>query len=167
MNLCFDECLPPKWFRVLATLLGMRTPPVAAFHVLDQLRAGTDDASLVEWLRSQSPPIVLLSGDSGRSTKRGQPRLPLLCPQYGITSVFIAPKLCQRSGFEKLRMMIICLPELEKLSQDAPGHRYRLECHGGVYRVRLWPMPAGRTRSSGDPPRFRDSLFDDGQCSDV
>ena len=140
MNLCFDECMAPKWFRQLAIFFEKRKSPIRAVHLLDQLRQGAKDDAVIDWLIGQSPPIMVISGDSGKKTKRGDPRMHLLCPQNKITSVFIAPKLCQKDGFEKVRMMMVCVPELGKAYNGPKGARYRLETSGQFYRVKEWPL---------------------------
>ncbi len=95
---------------------------------------------------------MMVSGDSGRKSRRGDPRMHLLCPQEGITSVFISPKLCQKDGFEKIRMVMVCLPELEDAYCGECGERYRLEGMGIHYRVRKWPLRASVSFAADSPP---------------
>lgn len=140
MNLCFDECIPPKWFRLLCEMFKKRNPPIQSVHLLDRLRQGTKDDAVVDWLLKQSPPIMMVSADSGKNTKRGDPRLHLLCPQNSITSVFLSSSLCQKPGFEKVRMMMICMPELEAAYHGVRGSRYRLEKTKRYYRIEAWPV---------------------------
>ena len=143
MNLLFDECLPPRWCRLLARILRKRKVPISASHMLMHLKQGATDDVLVEWVLKQQPPMMVISADSGARSKRGDPRLPTLCPQRGITSVFVARKLCQQEGFEKFRMMIVCIPALEAAYQGTRGLRYRLETHGEAYHIRAWPLAIG------------------------
>lgn len=142
MNLCFDECMPPKWFRVFAKMLGEKKVPVAACHLLDHFPQGKKDSEVVDWLASHDPPMIVISGDSGRGSGRS-PRLPVLCPQQKVTSIIVAPKLCQLDGFEKLRMMMICLPEIEEIyrsGQRGIRHRLRRRPNSTLYEVVPWPL---------------------------
>ena len=127
MKLCFDECMPPKWFGRLSEMLELRKLPIKSTHLLQELRSGTQDDAIVQWLISQSPHMMIISGDNAQRSGRYDPRLPTLCPQWGVTSVFIGRKLCQREGFEKVRMIMVCLPELVAAYEGARGLRYRLE----------------------------------------
>jgi hypothetical protein len=140
MNWFFDECLPPKWFRIFAEMLLKRRKQILAAHLLDHLQRGTKDDAVIAWISAQPPPVMMVSGDTGRNTKFGDPRMDVLCPQHNVTSVFMSPKLCQEEGFEKFRMMICCLPELEDAYAGPTGTRYRLERSGRTYTVKPWPI---------------------------
>ncbi len=139
MNLCFDECLAPKWFRQLAVMLKKRKSQTDAIHLLDKLKQGAEDDEIVEWLADQEQRLMVVSGDNGSKTKGETPRPHVLCPKRGITSVFISPKLCQREGFEKVRMVMVCIPELEDAYHAKPGMRYRIMEFGRSYKMREWP----------------------------
>lgn len=147
MNLWFDECLPPKWCRCLSDMLQLCKPPIAATHLLQLFGQGLPDDKVVEHLRAQPGPVILISGDSGAQTKAGDPRMCALCPQAGITCVILSRKLCQANGFEKVRMLFWCFPQIELAAKAAPGTRFRLERAGAdAYRVREWPIvPAPST----------------------
>lgn len=141
MNLWFDECLPPKWCRSFSELLERRRPPVTATHLLGLMGQGTPDDQVVTFLQGQPGPLVLVSGDSGSKTVRGDPRLCALCPQARITCVIISRRLCQEQGFEKIRMLFYCLPAIERAAAAAPGTRFRLERSGpDSYHIRVWPI---------------------------
>jgi hypothetical protein len=116
------------------------------------MKQGVKDDEMVNWLANQEPPFMMVSGDNGRKSKRGDPRMNLLCPQEGITSVFIAPKLCQEEGFEKVRMVMVCIPELLEAYDGQRGVRYRLEAVGNRYRLREWPLVTDLIFASGQPP---------------
>lgn len=152
MNFCFDECMPPKWFRYLAEMLKKRRDPIQACHLLDDLSSGVSDAKFVDWVRSQSPQPTVISGDSAMNRRRGEPRLPLLCPRLGVTSVFIGRKLCQKDGFEKVRMVIVCLPELIDACNGPRGKRYRLASRGTSYEIREWPLTSGAVADQPQAP---------------
>lgn len=140
MILFFDECMPPWWFRQLRPLLEKRREPIRSYHLLEQLESGTKDDAIVAWLKSQSERVVVISADSGIHSG-SNPRLPVLCPAHGITSVFVARKLCQRDGFEKFRMIIVCLPGIVEAYNGHQGERYRLKSHGEtLYRIEPWPV---------------------------
>jgi hypothetical protein len=142
MKWCFDECLPPKWFRQFAEMLRKRAQPIDAIHLLEKFGEGMKDDAVSAWLVSQQP-ILLISGDSGQNTPKGDPRLHALCPALGIRSVFVSRKLCQRHGFDKVRMMMVCMPGLIEAHNGPAGARYRLECeprNHDLYRIRPWPV---------------------------
>jgi hypothetical protein len=121
-------------------MLGKKKAPVTATHLLDQFTQGKKDDEVVDWLVQQTPPILMISGDSGR--KSGQdPRLPALCPQRGITSIIIARKLCQVEAFEKIRMMMVCLPRMHEIYDGPRGKRYKLKRAGAhSYVIDDWPF---------------------------
>lgn len=153
MNLCFDECMPPVWFRRLNEFLHLRKSPIKAVHLLDMLKSGAKDDRIAEWLVEQDPPMMIISGDSGRKSRKGDPRLHLLCPRSGITSVFISPALCHEQGFEKVRMVMVCIPELERAYYGQRGLRYRLMRSGHLYCVQEWPVVAGSFSPIANFPR--------------
>jgi len=140
MNLFFDECMPAKWCQRLADLLIARRNPLKAQHLLRVLDRGTTDDLLTKWLRDNARDAIVISGDNARNSRGADPRLPDLLPREGIRSVFISPKLCQRDGFEKLRMMIVCLPDIEELFHG-PITRHKLQESPGARRYHLtdWP----------------------------
>lgn len=153
MKLCFDECMSPKWFRQLAGMLAKRKAgPVECAHIIDQIGSGQKDDAVLEWLRSQDPPFMMVSADNGTKSKRGDPRLHMLCPAAGITSVFLSRTLCQREGLERVRMMFVCLPDLFDCYRGQAGLRYRLEAHGKLYRVRVWEPGTFGTHKKKPPP---------------
>lgn len=160
MNLCFDECLPPKLFRILAQILMSKKSPVSASHLLDHFSQGLTDDKVSDWLSEQSPPALLISADSGKQSGNN-PRLPVLCPQRGITSIFIARKLCQVEGFEKLRMIMVCFPMIEAAYSNQRGVRYRLR-RSGVHSYEIVPW---RLITSSGAPRVPSSLFHDDESS--
>lgn len=147
MNLCFDECMPPKWCRLFADMLARKKTPVTAKHILEQFTPGKGDDEVVDWLVQQVPPILMISGDSGQ--KSGQdPRLPLLCPKKGITSIIIARKLCQVEAFEKIRMLMVCLPRIQEIYDAERGKRYKLKRAGAhSYVIEEWALPSPPPKS--------------------
>jgi hypothetical protein len=130
MDLFFDECMPPKWFKLLDELLTNKKKPAKSFHLLDHLKSGEKDDTIVEWLTHQDPPLMVISADSGVHSKRGDPRMHRLCPAMKITSVFLSRKSCQVEGFEKVRMVMECIPELEDAYNGPRGDRYKIERRG-------------------------------------
>jgi hypothetical protein len=157
MNLCFDECLAPMWFRRFSELLAKRKTPIASIHLLDKVRSGAKDDEVLDFLLSQSHRVMVVSGDSGRNSKRGEPRLHLLCPGK-VSAVFISPKLCQKDGFEKVRSIMVCIPFLQNAYDGKIGERYRLEAtqDGNLYRVRPWESKEPPTTA---PPIFSEQLY--------
>jgi len=140
MNLCFDECIPPMWLRrVSENLFAHAKMPIQGVHLLDRLGSGADDRAVTDWLSSQDPPMMMVSGDSGRKTRGNSPRLHRLLPEAKVTSVFIAPKLCQEHGLEKVRMLIVCLPDLYRAYDGERGARYRLSKKSGGHLYQLTP----------------------------
>jgi hypothetical protein len=159
MKLCFDECMPPRLFRQFADMLAKRKAgPIECVHIIDQLKSGQKDDSVLEWLKSQDQPYMMVSADSGAKSKRGDPRMHVMCPAAGITSVFISRLLCQRDGLEKVRMMFVCLPDLLDCYRGPAGKRYRLEAHGRLYRVRPWQPDTFGTHKDEQRPALGEQL---------
>lgn len=141
MNLCFDECMAPKWFRKLSELLGQRKIPIRATHLLDHFRQGKNDREVADWLLTLDPVPLFISKDTGKKSKSGDPKIHLLCPEKKITSVFLAPQLNHKEGFEQMRMILVCLPEIEQASTGTPGARYRITAQEHNYQLKPWPLP--------------------------
>lgn len=144
MRIFFDECLGPKWFRQFAEMLARRKTPVEAVHLLDKLKSGMKDDELGQWLAAQSPPFLVVSRDNGRNTRSSEPRLHRILPEQNITSVFVSRSLCLVDGFEQVRMMMVCWPELEDCYNGPRGLRYRLRKRptGHLYHIERWDVPS-------------------------
>ncbi len=143
MNWLFDECMPPTWSQAFADLVVRRKDnTIEACHLLDHLKSGTGDDGVLQWIQSQPRHVMLISGDNSRKTRVGDPRMHLLSVTNKVTAVFLSPKLCQYSGFEKFRALIYCLPQLEQAYDGPVGDRYRIEPHGTGYKSSPWPLPS-------------------------
>lgn len=162
MLLYADECVFPKQFKLLAALLNERKPPISCVHLLDELKSGTTDKELAEKLASMNPRPVVLSGDTGKQSGRHDPRLPLLLPELGITGVFFSPTSQQRTGFEKIRGLLICLPQIVAFSEDHDGQGKRLrliiEKDEGHCRVEEWPLAKGKQLAIKHNPHLGTNL---------
>jgi len=142
MIIWFDECVPPRWFRHLATMLAGRRSPIHGTHILDLFAQGMDDETLSEKLLQEPTRPLIISGDTGKRTTGKKPRLHLLCPAKSITSVFLSPSIAQREGFEKVRTVVYCLPDIVDAGKGVRGARYRIDPVGNGYKMREWPLPS-------------------------
>jgi hypothetical protein len=130
-------------------LIHRKDAPIEAVHLLDHLKPGEKDDSVVEWLASLKPHVIAVSGDTGAQSKPGEPRLDRLCPVKKVTSIFLTPRLCQRHGLEKIRMIMVCLPAIERAYRADQGSRFRLESYDNdLYRLKPWPLPASTEQFS-------------------
>jgi hypothetical protein len=140
MRLLADECIPRKSFELLRRLRNPCEPPeVDMVHLLDLLGSGARDDEWVRLIAQGDPPFLVLTGDRGATSRRPDPRLPALLPQFKVTGVYLSGKLQQRTGFEKARALLVVWPQLEKAYTDPPGSRFRLNAHRAGYQLTPWP----------------------------
>lgn len=136
----FDECLAPLWFRHAKTMLDHPKVGIQSHHMLDHLKSGTTDDEVVRWIVGLERPKVVITADTGRKSKRQDPRLPDLLPAVGVPSVYLSPKMAQYSGFEKVRGFLTCLPRVLEAADGSDGARYRIEPDGYRYKFGPWPL---------------------------
>ncbi len=132
-----DECIPPKQFRSIIDELRSNDPSIHAAHLLDWMkRAGVRDD---EWARrlSSEPGWIVLTGDRGRGKS---PRLPAILPELGVTSVFMSASLQNAKGEDKLEAIRWLADRIDRIAVAAPGTRFKLNKHGGTFRLEEWPL---------------------------
>lgn len=138
-HLCFDECMPRMWCKRLAEMLRLKKEPVEAFNLVDRYASGLGDDAVTKWIVAHKPRLLMISGDSGAQSGR-DPRLPKLLPAHGITGVFLAPRMAQKEGFERVRALIVCMPAIIRAYHATPGERYSLRESGDGYAIDKWPV---------------------------
>lgn len=132
--------MPVRHGRAFSDLLRLKGPEYEVLLLQERFRKGADDASLAAWVAQHDPPALMISGDTGAQTKSAQLRLPGELLRRGVSAVYLSRKLCQRNGFEKIRMLMVCFPRLEAIYHSRPGTRHKILAHGESYRLEEWAL---------------------------
>jgi hypothetical protein len=109
-------------------------------HLLERFEAGSPDDRWIQDIAQDDDRFLVITGDRAAKTRQGDPRLPVILPQAGVSGVFLTGKLQQRPAFEKVRALMYVWPLMEKAAQHAGGARWRLMLHGDGYSLKEWPL---------------------------
>lgn len=147
MNLLADENMPKKAFQAYRDLLQcMHEKVLSLTLVVETDMQSMPDDELVRSIVAMTPRPVILSADTGSTTRYADPRLPSLLPRYGISSIYLHGKLCQLSAFEKVRAVLAVHRKLLDVDKADPGSRFRILSDNSLagYRLEEWPYDASR-----------------------
>lgn len=160
-----DECMPPKASRLFAGMLQLNKPPIEAVILQEYLgQKGALDCDWAKLLQEEGGWYVITADNGkakGAKAKLKGPPLHLILPARGITGFYLAGKMSQRSGFEKIRAVIYTLPDLLlRAGLAPPGTRYKIKPSGHGYSVSEWPLtsalpPHLLTPTASPPPSSR------------
>lgn len=152
MKPMLDECMPPKASRLFASMLLLNKPPIEATFLEDYLgEKGQWDCDWTKLLQDEGGWYVVTADNGkarGTKAKLKGPPLHLILPARGITGFFLAGNAPQRSGFEKIRVVICTLPELLVRAEPrhpAPGIRSRRTVMGTGSKNGRLRLPSRRT----------------------
>lgn len=141
MKLLADECIPRKAFEKLRELRNPGNTTVTEMvHLLERFEAGSPDDQWVREIGDGAEQFIVITGDRASKSGRGDPRLPTLLPQAGVSGVFLSGKLQQKPAFEKVRGLMYVWPALEDMAKQPGGTRKKLVPYGDGYRLTAWPL---------------------------
>lgn len=150
----FDECIGKP---VMESIRQLVQSAAAFAHICDYLNQGVLDAEWVPRIAADGGWVVI-TADGGKQSKRGN-KLPDLCRHYGITHVVLSAKLHGLKSREKAAAVAALRAEIEKLSDEPAGSRFRLrykEVKGRVgmtivlEKVEYKPPPPAEDVTTGD-----------------
>ena len=93
-------------------------------HITDYFSQGVKDEHWIPKLSAESGWIVI-TGDGGKSSKRGQ-KLPELCWEYGITHVVLSSTLHSKRSSVKVGVLTTFWSQIELLHEMPKGSHYHL-----------------------------------------
>lgn len=117
----FDECVGKPHVDSLRSQLA---DPPEIVHITEFYCEGVKDIEWIPRLASE-PGWVVITADRGTHSKRGD-KLPAICREYRLTHVLLSKAVHHLTSHDKMTTIRRVWVEIEALSRETPGGRYRL-----------------------------------------